>query len=67
MSVSSYFAQMRWKLRQVGVELVDDYRFLLQCDQCGQEWSPNRKERGRLPRGYWKCPTRKCNEHMKMP
>jgi hypothetical protein len=64
---NTFFNRMRWRLKQVGVELVDDYRFLLRCMQCGQEWSPILKEKGRRSRGFWKCPTNKCNEHLKLP
>jgi len=47
-------------LRKNNVELIDKYRTLLQCKQCGIIWSPNLLSGGRLPKGYWKCPNG-CN------
>jgi hypothetical protein len=38
------------------VKIVDTQRFLVECNQCGQTWSPILQEGGRLPRGWWKCP-----------
>jgi hypothetical protein len=49
------------QLKKVGVTLCDVHRLVLQCDACGQIWSPNLLSGGRLPRGYWKCP-RGCHQ-----
>jgi len=48
------------ELRKAGVILVSVDRLLLQCNQCGQQWSPDLGRGGRLPRGYWHCPNG-CN------
>jgi hypothetical protein len=45
------------QLKKVGVTLCDRHRLVLRCDACGQVWSLNVLPEGRLPRGYWKCPT----------
>ena len=44
------------ELRKVGVKILDKVNIRLQCEKCGQEWSPNLLPGGRLPRNYWKCP-----------
>jgi hypothetical protein len=36
------------------------HRFIVKCNQCGYEWSPNIRAGGRLPRRWWKCPNG-CN------
>jgi hypothetical protein len=51
---------LNFTLKQKNVILLDDRRIILQCNNCGQTWSPNLLEKGRLPKGYWKCPNR-CN------
>ncbi len=48
------------ELAKVKVRVVDRNRIWLQCDDCGQKWSPELLRSGRLPRGYWKCPNG-CN------
>lgn len=48
------------RLRDCGVELIDESRVHLGCSACGQVWSPNIQPGGRMPRGYWKCPNG-CN------
>lgn len=48
-------------LDKVGVTLVNFSNVTLQCDNCGQIWSPILRSEGRLPRGYWKC-IHGCNE-----
>ncbi|GMV81482.1 MAG: hypothetical protein AMXMBFR7_26660 [Planctomycetota bacterium] len=49
-------------LAKVGVTFGEGYPYRLSflCDECGNEWWPNLKSGGKLPRGYWKCP-RGCN------
>jgi len=49
------------ELKKVGIEFEDSHSVHLKCKKCGQRWSPNLQEGGRLPRGYWKCPNG-CNE-----
>lgn len=46
-------------LTRVGVELMGR-RAWLACEECGKIWSPNLLKGGRLPRGWWRCPTG-CN------
>lgn len=48
------------ELSKVGVILLSERTFTLECAECGQVWSPNVLEGGRLPAGYWKCPNG-CN------
>jgi hypothetical protein len=48
------------ELGKAGVTLVSEEPLFLQCDQCGQQWSPDLGRGGRLPRGYWHCPNG-CN------
>ena len=49
------------ELKNAGVTLVDEARFWLMCDACGQTWSPNQPLQGqRLHHGYWRCPNG-CN------
>ena len=47
-------------LKKKGVTLVDRHDVRLKCDKCGQTWSPNLTEGGRMPAGYWRCP-KGCN------
>ena len=47
-------------LQRADVGCIDIAKFQLKCNCCGQVWSPNILSGGRLPRGYWKCPTG-CN------
>lgn len=47
-------------LERVGVAIVSESDFHLQCVRCHQDWSPNILPGGRLPRDYWKCPNG-CN------
>lgn len=50
------------ELKRVGVTDLESHSSLwLQCDACGQKWSPDALPGGKLPRGYWKCP-KGCNE-----
>ena len=49
-------------LKRRGVSLLALRGICLECNQCGNRWSPtNSKIRWQLPRGYWKCPDG-CNE-----
>lgn len=49
-----------YRLKKVDVILEDPERIMLTCEHCGTSWSPDLGEKGRLPRGYWKCPNG-CN------
>jgi len=40
-------------LAPAGVDLIDDYRLILECEQW---WSPKIEAGGRLRRGYRRCP-----------
>jgi hypothetical protein len=44
------------ELKRVQVEIINPYRLVLRCAQCGWGWSPMICAGGRLPRNYWKCP-----------
>ena len=48
------------ELLKVGVELINQHTAHLKCMICGQVWSPNLLEGGKLPKGYWQCPNG-CN------
>jgi hypothetical protein len=48
-------------LKEFGVEIIDKESVILKCIKCQAVWSPNLLENGRLPRGYWRCPKRRCN------
>jgi hypothetical protein len=49
------------RLRTADVLLVDPHRLILECNACGDRWSPNQPSGGRrLHNGYWKCPNG-CN------
>lgn len=42
------------------VTVVDPDRFWVQCNACGERWSPNFQSGGTVPRGWRACP-RGCN------
>jgi len=44
------------ELKKVGVKVIDKKTVRLECERCGQQWSPNLLSGGDFPRGYWKCP-----------
>ena len=48
-----------------GVRIVDRSSSILECIECGRRWAIMLKEKGRLPRGYWKCPNG-CNHEPKL-
>jgi hypothetical protein len=47
-------------LRSIGIDLVGFPSVHLACRACGQHFSPLLETGGRLPRGWWQCPTG-CN------
>jgi hypothetical protein len=49
------------ELKKFGVTVVEEQKVILNCDKCGQGWSPNIQPGGKMPRGYWKCPNG-CND-----
>jgi hypothetical protein len=52
------------------VKLISPDRIVLQCDICGQQWSPNLLPGGRLPRNSKMCPngcTATANEEKEKP
>jgi hypothetical protein len=49
-----------YQLDNVGVEVIDRVALRLQCNSCGQVWSPNLQTGSRLPRRWWQCPN-DCN------
>jgi hypothetical protein len=48
-------------LKEFGVEIIDKESVKLKCIKCQAVWSVNLLENGGLPRGYWRCPKRRCN------
>ncbi len=44
-------------LMRVGVTLLSSDPMELRCNHCGTVWQPGRLASGRLPQGWWKCPT----------
>ena len=48
------------ELARVGVIVLSESCVPLKCVNCGAVWSPDLRPGGRLPRGYWMCPSR-CN------
>lgn len=48
------------ELAKFRVEILDKKNLQLRCLNCGQVWSPLLLAGGRLPKGYWKCPTWGC-------
>jgi len=54
------------ELKRCGVTLLDESSTQLQCVACSQVWSPNLLSGGKLPRGYWKCPSG-CNTSHQAP
>jgi len=53
--------RLHWaQMAQLGVRLLNKYGRILQCEECGETWSPQPAPDGSLPRGFWRCPNR-CN------
>lgn len=50
------------ELKKAGVTLVDERQLHLQCDICGQFWSPMLGEGGKPAKNYWHCPRYGCNK-----
>jgi len=46
--------------KERGVQCVDHSTGLFECLECGRRWYACFQNGGRLPRGYWKCPSG-CN------
>jgi hypothetical protein len=44
------------ELNKSGVSILNANRPLLRCKACKEEWQPNLRAGGNLPRGYWQCP-----------
>ena len=40
--------------------LLNRFDLALECNTCGERWSPSHRTDGRLVEGYWRCPNR-CN------
>ncbi len=54
-------SSLKRTLREHNVKYYDADRTQIQCNSCGQIWSPNIQEGGKLPNGFWKCP-KGCNQ-----
>ncbi|UCH56878.1 MAG: response regulator [Candidatus Bathyarchaeota archaeon] len=61
MSVNKIPYHIRRKLDQKQIDLVEGEEFTLRCRNCSRAWTPDTRNRQRLPKGYWKCPEG-CNE-----
>jgi|APLak6261661892_1056031.scaffolds.fasta_scaffold125103_1 hypothetical protein len=48
-------------LKRVGVDVLSLTNLSLRCKECGGVWSPNLGPKGRVGRGSWVCPHRRCN------
>jgi len=48
------------KLARLGVKILNRFDLALECNTCGERWSPSHRTDGRLVEGYWRCPNR-CN------
>lgn len=48
------------ELKKVGIQSVSMSTTMLKCSKCKATWSPNLREGGKLPKGYWQCP-KGCN------
>jgi excisionase family DNA binding protein len=46
--------------RGVTVSETGTGNYVFQCEACGRCWTVDRADGGRLPAGYWQCPTG-CN------
>jgi hypothetical protein len=51
--------------KTVKIQWYNQHLRQLQCDQCGQIWSPMIQSGSRMPNGYWKCPNG-CNKDLKL-
>ena len=49
-------------LNKVGVDIIDEDRISLRCQECEGAWSPMIQPGGELLKGYWVCPYQKCNK-----
>jgi transcriptional regulator with XRE-family HTH domain len=49
------------ELMKFGMALTNSDHLLFRCEECGREWTPNQLRGGRLPSGWWRCPSG-CNE-----
>jgi hypothetical protein len=56
------------ELAKFGVTVVpnpaDDFRPILECDQCGVRWLPCRRTGGYWAHLYWACPRFGCNRRV---
>jgi hypothetical protein len=43
-------------------KILDERTVRLQCESCGQVWSPSLRSGRRLPRAWWRCPSGCNNE-----
>ena len=48
------------ELDSLGISIVDKRELILQCNGCGQTWTPALNADGKLSFDYWLCP-RTCN------
>ena len=46
--------------KQISAEATEGDHYRLTCLVCGAQWTPTLRKDGRLPTGYWRCPTG-CN------
>lgn len=46
--------------KQITAEAIGAGTYRITCQRCGAQWAPILRKDGRLPTGYWRCPTG-CN------
>ena len=46
--------------KQISAETTWSNTYRITCQVCGAQWTPTLRKDGRLPTGYWRCPTG-CN------
>lgn len=53
------------KWQEWNIELASStFQAIFRCKACGATWQPELLENGKLPAGYWHCPTG-CNAEAK--
>ena len=48
------------ELTRLGVSLFNRTDLVLECNECGETWSPQLDAEGKLAFDFWVCPV-KCN------
>jgi hypothetical protein len=48
------------ELSALGLRMANRTDLILECNSCGETWTPQLDSSGKLPFDYWCCPAR-CN------